>query len=393
MLRALSMLRQGTLVLVDGNERHRFGEPESDLAAVITVTDRRFYADVAFGGAVGGGEAWFRSYWESDSLTDVVRILARNRPVLEDMDSGTAGLGRLLRRMFHWLHRNTRSGSRRNISAHYDLGNDFFELWLDERMQYSSAIFDHSDMSLCEAQEAKLDRLCRKLALSQDDHLLEIGTGWGGLAIYAAEHYGCRVTTTTLSAEQHEYARQRIHEAGLEERITLLKKDYRELEGSYDKLVSVEMLEAVGYRFHRKFFQTCADLLKPGGHMVLQTITIADQRFEAAARSVDFIQRYIFPGGCLPSLTSIASTLTRFTDLRITHVEDIGPHYATTLRHWHDRMFARIDEVVRQGYSNDFIRMWQYYLCYCEGGFLERVIGNMQIIAGRPGTRTDPFMA
>ncbi|MDX1480459.1 MAG: cyclopropane-fatty-acyl-phospholipid synthase family protein [Woeseiaceae bacterium] len=392
-LRALSTLRYGSLTLVDGDETHRFGNPDSDLEATITVTDRRFYADVAFGGAVGGGEAWFRSFWETDSLTEVVRILARNRPVLENMDSGAASLTRPLRRLFHWLHRNTQSGSRRNISAHYDLGNDFFELWLDGRMQYSSAIFEEPGMSLDAAQEAKLERLCRKLALTPDDHLLEIGTGWGGLAMYAAEHFGCRVTTTTISAEQFEYASRRVRDAGLADRITLLKKDYRELEGRYDKIVSVEMFEAVGHRYHGTFFSHCAGLLNPGGLMVLQTITIADQRFEAAARSVDFIQRYIFPGGCLPSLTSIASTLTRFTDLRITHVEDIGPHYATTLRHWHDRMFARIDDVVRQGYSSEFIRMWQYYLCYCEGGFLERVIGNIQIIAGRPDTRTEPFIA
>ncbi len=391
-LQRLSVLQDGSLTLIDGPDEYHFGDRGSDLLATITVTDPKFYAEVALGGPVGGGEAYFRSYWHADSLTNVVRILARNRHVLEAMESGTARLTRPLRRVFHWLNRNTRQGSRRNISAHYDLGNEFFELWLDERMQYSSAIFERPEMSLDEAQEAKLDRLCRKLQLTSGDRLLEIGTGWGGLAIFAAKNYGCHVTTTTISDEQYQYAADRVRREGLEGRVTLLKRDYRELEGEFDKLVSVEMFEAVGHRFHAAFFQKCAELLKPDGLMVLQTITIADQRYEGAKNSVDFIQRYIFPGGCLPSLTSMTQTMTASTDLRLTHSEDIGPHYATTLRRWHDRMFDRIDEVVSQGYSKEFIRMWQYYLCYCEGGFIERAIGNVQIIATRPLNRAAAFI-
>lgn len=389
----LERLEEGCIVIADGAEERSFGDAGSSLRATVTVKDARFYTEVAFGGPVGGGEAYFYGYWQTDSLTAVVRILARNRAVLEDMDSGSARLARPLRRLFHWLNSNTRRGSRRNILAHYDLGNEFFELWLDDRMQYSSAIFAQPDMSLDAAQELKLDRLCRKLDLKAGDHLLEIGTGWGGLAIHAASRYGCRVTTTTISDAQYDYAAERIRAAGLEDRVTLLKKDYRELTGRFDKLVSVEMLEAVGHRFHDTYFRKCGELLKPDGLMVLQSITIADQRFKAARNSVDFIQRYIFPGGCLPSLTVIADRMTKATDLRITHVEDIGLHYATTLRRWHDRMFSRLDEVFAQGYSKEFVRMWQYYLCYCEGGFLERVIGNVQLIATKPRNDRAAFIA
>jgi len=391
--RRLEAVEDGCLVLIEGGNEYRFGDRSASLTATISVNDPRFYNDVAFGGPIGGGEAYFRGYWETDSLTNVVRILARNRAALETMESGTARLTRPLQRLFHWLNQNTQNGSRRNISAHYDLGNDFFELWLDKRMQYSSAIFETPDMSLDDAQEAKLDRLCRKLDLRPEDELLEIGTGWGGLALFAAKNYGCRVTTTTISREQHDYAAARIRAEGLDDRITLLKRDYRELEGQFDKIVSVEMFEAVGHEFHGTFFEKCRDLLKPDGLLVLQTITIADQRYEKARNSVDFIQRYIFPGGCLPSLTSMSQSLTEHTDLRLTHVEDIGPHYAATLKRWHDRFAARIDDIKSQGYSTQFLRLWEYYLCYCEGGFLERVIGNVQVIARRPLNRDEPFLA
>lgn len=392
-LSRLGCIRFGSLTLKEGGRTHRFGDPQADVCATVTVTDPRFFADVAFAGTIGGGEAYIRGYWQSDNVTNVVRIFAMNRQLLDSMESGVSRVTRPLQKLFHWFNQNTRSGSRKNISAHYDIGNDFFALWLDARMQYSSAIFERPETTLDDAQVAKLDRICRKLQLSKEDHLLEIGTGWGGLALHAAREYGCRVTTTTISEEQYEYARKRVAEAGLEDRVTLLKQDYRDLDGTFDKLVSVEMLEAVGHEYHATFFRKCCELLKPSGLMVLQTITIADQRYDKARRSVDFIQRYIFPGGCLPSVTSMNKTMTAESDLRVTHIEDIGPHYATTLKHWHDRMFARIDEVKQLGYSNEFIRMWQYYLCYCEGGFLERVIGNVQFIATRPQNRHLTFLA
>lgn len=385
----LESLRNGQIVVSENGRHETYGDVTSDLPLTVqlTIHDPRFYSDIAFGGAVGAGESYIHGRWSCDELTALVRILVKNRDVLLDMDSGTARLTRPLQKMFHWYNRNTRNGSRRNIAAHYDLGNDFYGLWLDERMMYSSAIFEHADRSLEAASVAKLDRICRKLKLTPDDHVLEIGTGWGGFAIYAAENYGCRVTTTTISSQQHDYARDVIAKAGLEQRITLLQSDYRDLEGQYDKLVSIEMIEAVGHEFHDTYFSKCCELLKKDGLMLLQAITIADQHYERAKKTVDFIKRYIFPGGCLTSVTAMSDTLTRVTDMRIVDLEDIGPHYATTLRRWHERFSDSIDQVRGMGFSEEFIRMWQYYLCYCEGAFMERAIGNVQMLMMRPDAR------
>ena len=282
-----------------------------------------------------------------------------------------------------------RKGSRKNISAHYDLGNDFYQLWLDPSMMYSCAYFDTPDTPLDAAATAKLDRICRKLNLDEQDSVIEIGTGWGGFAIHAAKHYGCHVTTTTISQQQHDFAKQAISDAGLEDRVTLLFCDYRDLEGSFDKLVSIEMIEAVGHEYHDTYFKKCCDLLKLDGQMLLQAITIADQRYDQYKTGVDFINRYIFPGGCLTSVTDMSRTLTRYTDMRVIHLEDIGPHYARTLRHWHNRFLARIDEVRELGYSDTFIRMWQFYLAYCESAFIERAIGDVQMLIMRPGARCE----
>ena len=385
----LASLRNGQIVVTENGRHESFGAVTEDqpLTVQLTINDPRFYSDIAFGGAVGAGESYIQGYWSCNELTTLVRILVKNRDVLLDMDAGTAHLTRPLQKIFHWLNRNTRSGSQRNIAAHYDLGNDFYALWLDERMMYSSAIFEHVDMSLEAASIAKLDRICRKLNLSPRDHVLEIGTGWGGLAIYAAENYGCRVTTTTISAQQHDYAKDAIAKAGLEDRIILLQRDYRDLEGQYDKLVSIEMIEAVGHEYHDTYFRKCCGLLKRDGVMLLQAITIADQHYERATKTVDFIKRFIFPGGCLTSVTAMSDTLTRVTDMRIVDLEDIGPHYATTLHRWRERFFSNIDRVRGMGFSEEFIRMWQYYLCYCEGGFLERAIGNVQMLMMRPDAR------
>ena len=387
----LASLQNGQIVVTENGRHESFGAVTDDqpLTVQLTINDPRFYSDIAFGGAVGAGESYIQGFWSCDELTTLVRILVKNRDVLLDMDSGTAHLTRPLQKMFHWLNRNTRDGSRRNISAHYDLGNDFYALWLDKRMMYSSAIFERVDMSLDAASAAKLDRICRKLSLSPDDHVLEIGTGWGGFAIYAAENYGCRVTTTTISRQQHDFAKDAIARAGLQDRITLLQSDYRDLDGQYDKLVSIEMIEAVGHEYHDTYFRKCCELLKRDGLMLLQAITIADQHYERAKKTVDFIKRYIFPGGCLTSVTAMSSTLTRVTDMRIVDLDDIGPHYATTLRHWRERFFDNIDRVRGMGFSEEFIRMWQYYLCYCEGGFLERAIGNVQMLMMRPDARPE----
>jgi cyclopropane-fatty-acyl-phospholipid synthase len=291
----------------------------------------------------------------------------------------------------HALNRNTRHGSRRNIAAHYDLGNDFYSLWLDPTMMYSCAWYGSEDTPLEEAAVAKLDRICRKLALSPDDRVMEIGTGWGGFAIHAARNYGCHVTTTTISREQHDYAKQAIRDAGLEDRITLLFRDYRDLEGRFDKLVSIEMIEAVGHEYQAQFFGKCCELLEPHGQMLLQAITIADQRFDSYKNSVDFIKRYIFPGGCLTSVTAMSNLMTRHTDMRAVHIEDIGPHYAATLRHWRERFFANIDRVRGLGYPDEFVRMWDFYLSSCESAFIERAIGDVQMLIMRPHARPVTF--
>ena len=393
-LATLSRLGKGRLTLLDDGERMSFGDmSRTDGAeATITVGDTRFYGAVAYGGAVGAAEAYIQGYWTCDDLTQVVQLLLQNRDVLDGMDRGAARFATPLRKLLHRINRNTRSGSRRNIAAHYDLGNDFFKLWLDPTMMYSSAVFEREDMTLQEASEAKLDRICRKLELTPDDHLLEIGTGWGGFAVHAAGKYGCRVTTTTISREQYEHARARVEAEGLTDRVELLLQDYRDLEGQYDKLVSIEMIEAVGHEFMDTYFDQCARLLKEDGMMLLQAITISDQRYHRALKSVDFIQRYIFPGGFLPSMTAILDSVTRTTNMRIYHLEDIGAHYAETLKRWRDEFANNLNRIWSMGYGEEFLRMWHYYYCYCEGAFIERAIGNVQVLFVKPDARRAPLV-
>ena len=390
----LARLHSGRLSLVDGGEHRDFGPGSGEAPhATIEVRHPAFYADAVFGGSIGVAESYMLGDWDTDRLTDLIRLMVLNREVVDGMDErGLARLATPARKLLHWLNRNTQAGSRRNIAAHYDLGNDFFATFLDETWMYSSAIFERPDMTLAEASTAKLDRICRKLDLGPADHVLEIGSGWGGFALHAAAHYGCRVTTTTISSEQHALARSRIEAAGLADRITLLKQDYRDLTGQYDKLVSIEMIEAVGHQYYDDYFRQCARLLKPHGQFLLQGITIADQRFAAAASSVDFIQRYIFPGSTIPSVTALLDSATRASDLRLFHLEDIGPHYATTLARWRENFFANIDEVRALGYSEEFIRMWAFYLCYCEGGFAERALGDVQMLLVKPGARPAPIL-
>lgn len=390
-LSRLEQLTDGQVIVRDRSERHAFGHLTKEFpdAVELRVNDPRFYSDIAFGGSIAAGETYIRGYWSCKSLAKFLQIMVRNRPVLEKVDTGLARLKAPIQKLLHRLNKNTRKGSRRNISAHYDLGNDFYKLWLDPAMMYSCAWFDALDVTLEKAAVDKLDRICRKLSLGPADSVVEIGTGWGGFAIHAARHYGCHVTTTTISEQQYEYARQAVTNAGLNDKITLLFRDYRELDGRFDKLVSIEMIEAVGHEFHDAYFKKCRELLKPDGQMLLQAITIADQRYDKYRKGVDFIKRYIFPGGCLTSVTDMTRTMTAHTDLRVIHLEDIGPHYATTLKHWRNRFLARIDEVRAQGYSEDFIRMWQFYLCYCESAFTERAIGTVQMLMTRPNARRE----
>jgi cyclopropane-fatty-acyl-phospholipid synthase len=385
----LARLREGELTVVDGPDRFTFGRrtPACDLRATIEILHPQTYADAAFGGTVGGGEAYLRGLWRADDLTAVIRLFLVNRDVMQSLEGGAAIATAPLRRILHWLNRNSPDGSRRNIAAHYDLGNALFELMLDETMAYSCGVFECDDTTLHEAQLAKFERICRKLRLSPSDHLLEIGTGWGGFAVHAASRYGCRVTTTTISREQHDRAKEKIAAAGLEDRVTLLLDDYRDLRGRYDKLVSIEMVEAVGARFLDTYTAQCGRLLEPDGAMLLQAITLQDQFYEEALGSVDFIQRFIFPGSFIPSVTAITNSVRRTTDMKVFHLEDIGPHYATTLRRWRENFHAHLPEVRRLGYPDTFVRMWEYYLCYCEGGFLERQLGDVQMLLTRPRCR------
>ncbi|WP_455217571.1 class I SAM-dependent methyltransferase [Kaarinaea lacus] len=386
----LKGLHDGEIVIQDEGEEYRFGKTTTrcPLSVTIKVKSPAFYSDIAFGGTIGAGEAYMANYWQTNNLTRLVRILLCNRDVMDSMEGGLAAITVPLQKMFHWFNRNTQQGSRANIAAHYDIGNDFFELMLDETMMYSSAIFPTPDTGLHDAQVHRLDRICSKLDLQPGDHLLEIGTGWGGLAIHAAKQYGCKVTTTTISREQYELARQRVKAAGLEDRITLLLEDYRNLNGQYDKLVSIEMIEAVGHQYYDTYFSKCGSLLKPNGMMLLQAITIADQLYENAKKSVDFIQRYIFPGSCIPSVTAIIDSVTRTTDMRLFDLEDIGPHYATTLRKWRENVDHHLTEIRAMGYSNEFLRMWEFYLCYCEGGFTERSISDVHMLLVKPDNRS-----
>ncbi len=331
-------------------------------------------------------------HWSCDDLTTLVRILARNRDSTSAMERGIGRLGLPLMRLSHALRRNTRFGSARNIRAHYDLGNDFFELFLDPTLTYSCGVFESDDATLEEASIAKYDRFCQKLDLGPGDHVLEIGSGWGGFAIHAAGKYGCRVTTTTISHEQWRIARERVAAAGLADRVAVLECDYRELEGTYDKLVSIEMIEAVGDRYLDTFFRVCSERLRPDGMMGLQAITTPDQFYAAHVRSVDFIKRYIFPGGSLISVRRVADAIARVTDLRLFQLEDITPHYARTLHSWRERFIVNLDQVRALGYPEQFVRMWEFYLCYCEGGFLERVIGDVQMVLTKPMCRRDPIL-
>jgi cyclopropane-fatty-acyl-phospholipid synthase len=387
-LKRLQNLQKGRLTVIDASDKHVFGQSD-EIRTTIYVHDSRFYGEIAFGGSIGAGEAFMLGYWTADNLTDVIRLMCRNQSVMDTLEGGYQWLTKPFLQILHWLNSNTTEGSRKNIAAHYDLGNDMFALFLDPTMMYSSAIFNANTQSLKAASELKLKTICDKLDLKATDNVVEIGTGWGGFAIYAATHYGCHITTTTISAKQYELAKARVKSAGLDDKITLLLKDYRDLQGKYDKLVSIEMIEAVGHQFYDTYFAKVGALLEDDGLALIQAITIADQRYENAKKSVDFIQRYIFPGSCIPSNTVMLNSMTKMTDLRLLDLEDIGPHYATTLKVWRETFFANINQVRKLGYSDEFIKMWEFYLCYCEGGFIERSISDVHLLLSKPNYRSN----
>jgi cyclopropane-fatty-acyl-phospholipid synthase len=383
--RKLDGLSGGRIALTDALGTRELGEVSAGVSARVTVRSSRFYRRAVTGGSLGVAGSYIDGEWDCDDLTAFFRVFVRSVGETDRLERGMSKLGVWLAKGMHRLRRNTRSGSRKNIRDHYDLGNDLFSLFLDETMSYSCGVFDRPEMSLREASESKLDRACRKLRLSASDHLVEIGTGWGGLAIWAAGKYGCRVTTTTISQEQFELAKERIAAAGLADRVTVLLEDYRDLRGQYDKLVSIEMIEAVGHEYLPTYFGTCASLLRPEGAALIQAITMPDDRYEQYRHSTDFIQRYIFPGSCVPSRQAMGEAIASATDFTLADREEIGLHYATTLRAWRTRFFEQIERVRALGYPERFVRMWDYYLCYCEAGFLEQYIGTCQMLLTRPG--------
>ncbi|MBZ0263891.1 cyclopropane-fatty-acyl-phospholipid synthase family protein [bacterium] len=382
LFRKLEKLEVGNLIIKDSGNTWYFGDTQSTLQSVLYVHDKRFYSSIIFGGNVGAGEAYMAGYWESNDLVSLFRILLQNRHVLSGLNTGSAWVKRISDLIYHKLHANTVSGSRKNIEAHYDLSNDFYKLFLDPTMTYSAGVFKSDDSTMEEATLEKYERLCQMLNLSEKDHVLEIGTGWGGFARYAAEKYGCEITTTTISQEQYTYAAIAISEAGLSDRVEILSLDYRELptlNKKFDKIVSIEMIEAVGYEYIPQFFAICETMLKPDGEMAFQGITFADKHYSSYRNNADFIRRYIFPGGTLISVNHVMETLAAKSSFQVQKLEEIGIHYARTLLEWRKSFEANLDNVRELGFEERFIRMWRYYLTYCEAGFREHHIGNVQV--------------
>ena len=393
MLDKFACLENAVLTIKDPLGEFVLGSEGADgLSARIEVLDMSFYRQVALGGSIGAAESYMDQDWQANDLCRVIQIFVRNRDLLNSMESGLAILANQLLKVWHFSNRNSQQGSRKNIAAHYDLGNELFALFLDQHSMYSSATFYHPDLSLEDASTAKLERICQKLQLQPDDHILEIGTGWGGFAIYAAKNYGCHITTTTISKEQYQAAQQRVIDAGVADRVTILMEDYRDLQGRYDKLVSIEMIEAVGHHYLDTYLKQCAALLKPNGLALIQAITIEDSYYYQALKSVDFIKRYIFPGSFIPCVSAIVASAARSTDLRLINLEDQGESYALTLNHWRKSFLAALDQVRAQGYNEEFIRMWEFYLCYCEGGFKEKSISNVQLLLAKPGNRRPQWL-
>jgi cyclopropane-fatty-acyl-phospholipid synthase len=388
LLDTIAGLRYGQLVLQDAYGRMEFGTPTAAHPDIVHVhvLDTGFYREVAANGSVGVGEAYMDGRWTCDNLLGLVQLLVRNRDLLDGMESGLAKLGGMALRAWQALRRNTREGARRNIAAHYDLGNDFFELFLSADLMYSSAMWEGCDDTLEAASNRKLERVCRKLNLQPTDRVVELGTGWGGFALYAARHFGCHVTTTTISREQYALASERIAAAGLCDRVTLVLHDYRDLRGQYDKLVSIEMVEAIGAAYLDTYFGCLGQLLKPDGMALIQAITIEDHRYSQALHSVDFIKRHVFPGAFIPSISALLAAKTRTSDLSLIHFEEFGESYARTLGVWRERFMAKLQQVRALGLDDRFIRLWEYYLAYCEGGFRERSIGVAHLLLAKPGS-------
>jgi len=384
----LTRLEHGTLTIVEHSRRTTFGHGgPGGIDATVRVHDPAVWRAVVTRGSAGLGEAYFQGAWDSDDVVAVLRLLARNLDRLTGIINRVMSIRDVAARPAWRLRLPSRADDRRNIEAHYDLGNEFFALFLDPSMAYSCGVYESEASTLAEASTAKFDRICRKLNLGPADHVVEIGGGWGGFALHAASRYGCRVTTTTISARQFDYATTAVTQARLTERITVLNQDYRDLEGQFSHLVSIEMIEAVDWRLHDAFFATCARLLRPDGRAALQCIVIDDREYERARTRKDFIKQHIFPGGCLPSITALADAATRATDLRLIDLEDIGPHYARTLSDWRRRLEDRWADARELGFDDAFLRKWRFYLSSGEAVFLERRVSDVQVVVARSDWR------
>ena len=383
LFRVLKTINNGYLTIDEDGEYYEFGDRNSSLRASIVVSNPSFYRMVLLHGSIGAGEAYMSSCWNSPDLTRVIQLICRNMEQLTRIDSGWSTFMQGVDKIKHTCTPNSRVGSRKNISAHYDLSNDLFQLFLDPSMMYSSAVYKTGAKTLEDAQKAKMQSLADKLDIDSSHHILEIGTGWGAMAVFLAENYGCKVTTTTISREQHEFAVQLVKSKNVQHLVTVLDKDYRELSGTFDRLISIEMIEAVGEKFMPGFFRKCDSLVKPGGKLVLQSITIPEQRYQYASRNVDFIQKYIFPGGFLPSVQSMLENTGKQTRLQLEEVDSIGIDYAETLAQWRKMFLESREDVQALGFDNLFIRLWEFYFCYCEGGFRERSIDTVQAVFRR----------
>ena len=394
--RRLGALGAGRLLLRDARGEAAFGAAQGDVEPLrVEVRRPRFFRRVLLGGSLGAAESYIDGDWSTSDLTELLRMFVREIEAADAVEGGAAAAARVLARIGSLARRNTRAGRRRNIGAHYDLGNEFFALFLDETMTYSAGIFESPHATMADASRAKLDRICRKLALSPGDRVVEIGSGWGSFAVHAASRYGCRVTTTTISREQHAFVERLVRERGLADRVEVLCSDYRDLRGTFDKLVSIEMIEAVGHEHLPQYFRVCADLLHERGEALIQAITMPERRYRQYRREIDFIRRHVFPGSCVPSLGAILAAAAGGAggaSLRPAHLEEIGPHYAETLRRWRAAFEARLDAVRGLGFDERFVRLWRFYLAYCEAGFEERYLGDVQLVLRKPGSRAAPVL-
>ena len=380
-------LQYGYIEIHDAEKTFSFGNPQSSDRVIVEIYSAEFYVFLGSGGVTGVAEAYMAGYWSADRLVLLLQIILKNKEILLSLDSGLARLIHPINKIIHWSKQNTLKGSKQNILAHYDLSNEFYKLWLDPSMTYSCGYFSDHSISLEEASKEKIDRICRKLQLNKNDHVLEIGTGWGSFSLHAAKNYGCRISTVTISDAQYEYANNLIKKHGLESQIQIMNQDYRKIKGKFDKIVSIEMIEAVGYQFIPDFFSKISSLLKYDGLVAIQGITYNDQNFEKYKNSVDFIKKYIFPGSCLISVAQISDVIKNYTDLAIVDVEDITKHYAETLSRWKKNFMSVIPEVQAMGFSEAFIKMWEFYFIFCEAGFRERNIGDVQLIFSKSGAR------